>query len=191
MCGAGVPILSYKYVFPGEHILNKWVNIRDTFVKSLKPKKGKPKKKYVLYDHLKFLLKVRPENEENLEYSTMEVENDVPIPVSYLKLEAEDMEHSYNQHNTRKKKKVNYDEDYVIPSKSGKGYTDDNGIDFVEVEESNENDARVMNEDEAFFASLLPTVVKYNEDERLEFRIEVLGVMKKIKEKRNWAVDAD
>ena len=48
-----------------------------------------------------------------------------------------------------------------------------------------------MNEDEAFFASLLPTVVKYNEDERLEFRIEVLNVMKKLKEKRNWAVDTD
>lgn len=46
------------------------------------------------------------------------------------------------------------------------------------------NDPRVMNEDEAFFASLLPTIVKYSEDERLEFRIEVLAVMKRINDKR-------
>lgn len=64
-------------------------------------------------------------------------------------------------------------------------------MDFVEMVDS--QDPRIMNEDEAFFASLLPTVVKYSEEERLEFRIDVLAVMKSINQKRRqrWTDDAD
>ncbi|XP_063542915.1 uncharacterized protein LOC134751436 [Cydia strobilella] len=163
----------------GEHILNKWTNIRDTFVKSLKVKMGKPKKRYLLYKNLSFLLKVIdiPEEEVNTNFTQESSDESNEVPVSFLKQEQEE---SYTP---RKRKKVDYNEEYVVPTKEPeKSY--DNGIDFVEVED---NETRVMNEDEAFFASLLPTVVKYSEDERLEFRIEVLGVMKKIKDKRNWS----
>ncbi|CAG4962436.1 unnamed protein product [Colias eurytheme] len=120
----------------GEHVLCKWTNIRDTFMKSLKTRMGRPKKKYIFYEHLKFLLKMTGEDYSNSEFTAEEAQ-------TYMKVEKDKIEES--------------------------------------------NDPRIMNEDEAFFASLLPTVVKYSEDERLEFRIEVLSVMRKIKEKRKWS----
>ncbi|CAB3233048.1 unnamed protein product [Arctia plantaginis] len=221
----------------GEHILNKWTNIRDTFVKSLKTKMGRPKRRYVLYEHLKFLTKINPEVcgiEQN------ELGNESNEEVPYLKQETEShlselqetsyepkkrskrndvndtesndfcvIENSYSQ--KRKSKRNDFDDlklseycgsessyskkkksnDTTFGKKKSKNEStskDDDSvnddINFVEVDES--DNPRLMNEDEAFFASLLPTVVRYSEDERLEFRIEVLGVMKKIKDKRKW-----
>ncbi|XP_049881917.1 uncharacterized protein LOC126377905 [Pectinophora gossypiella] len=169
----------------GDLILNKWTNIRDTFIKTLKTKMGRPKKKYLLYDHLKFLIKVVPEEERNEEYPSEEPS------YSYMKQEVEPEEGT--SYGTKRKKRDNGD--YTPKKKRDKEVTDtsfeepdhdaydtNDAIDFVEVD----SDPRLMNEDEAFFASLLPTIVKYSEDERLEFRIEVLAVMKRIKDKRNW-----
>ncbi|CAK1595414.1 unnamed protein product [Parnassius mnemosyne] len=163
----------------GELILNKWTNIRDTFVKTLKTKMGKPKKKYLLYDHLKFLTKVTPEEETTEEYNV-----DVPISFTNVKTE-EKVKPSY--HIRKRTKHINYDEE--VPDKKSlvRDFDTSNDLDLVGIDET--NDPRVMNEDEAFFASLLPTVVKYNEDERLEFRIEVLAVMKRIKDNRKWPKD--
>ncbi|XP_013148789.1 PREDICTED: uncharacterized protein LOC106111310 [Papilio polytes] len=154
----------------GELILNKWTNIRDTFVKTLKTRMGKPKKKYLLYEHLKFLTKITPEEHYNL------TNYDVEVPMLF-KLEEEKIKPSYSRKRTKQ-----VDENEMISPKKSPVFDATNELDFVGVDET--NDPRVMNEDEAFFASLLPTVVKYNEDERLEFRMEVLAVMKNIKDKR-------
>lgn len=215
-------------------ILHKWTNIRDTFLKSLKTRMGKPKRKYLLYDHLQFLTKVLPESDRPTEINnsnpafmkqeeldsgfsiTSEIEPEsstsfaIANETSYgSKKSAKDNddakltdyanEVSYGRNSGRVKKKNRFifvdDTDSVSTKKKSKrSSTQDDvsvndqlsAIDFVEVDN---NDPRIMNEDEAFFASLLPTVVKYNEDERLEFRIEVLGVMKKLKEKRTWMAD--
>lgn len=199
---------------------------------------GRPKRRYVLYEHLKFLTKINPEVCEIEQNELGNESNEVP----YLKQEAESqsselpetsyapkkrskqndpdlddtelhdyciIENSYSQ--KRKSKRNDFDDlklsdcggseaSYSQNKKpkdtnfrkkksknEGTSKDDDsvnNDINFVEVDES--DNPRVMNEDEAFFASLLPTVVRYSEDERLEFRIEVLGVMKKIKDKRKW-----
>ncbi|KPJ14681.1 hypothetical protein RR48_04507 [Papilio machaon] len=161
----------------GELILNKWTNIRDTFVKTLKTRMGKPKKKYLLHEHLKFLTKITPE-----EHSSLDLYNP-DVPISYFKLEKEEkVKPSYS----RKRNKQLEECEMILPKKSSV-FDASNDLDFVGVDES--NDPRVMNEDEAFFASLLPTVVKYNEDERLEFRMEVLAVMKNIKDKRKCSED--
>lgn len=40
------------------------------------------------------------------------------------------------------------------------------------------------NEDEAFFASILPFVSGFNEDEKLEFRLELLQLVQRIRQKR-------
>ncbi|CAH0697543.1 unnamed protein product [Spodoptera exigua] len=239
----------------GELILNKWTNIRDTFSKTLKTKMGKPKKKYVLHDHLEFLMKIIPDaanechRDLNLEPSFMkqEPESSYTITTEIVPETSTDFtisnvtsfgtkkidfdaakaidsaseasyttkrsksnfdtkstdasEYSYRKNNRSKKKSKRsvYDDDESVSSRkksrksSIKDTNDDssiidsiNDIDFVEVDT---NDPRIMNEDEAFFASLLPTVVKYNENERLEFRLEVLGVMKKLRDKRNWTTD--
>lgn len=191
-------------------------------MKTLKTRLGRPKRKYLLYNHIKFLTKIVPEEEKNAAY--LNEDNDV-----FMKQEAEP-ESSYpveepsfsqkrsklsefNDENAtsdysagessfsntkRKSKKVSRDvnDSKEIKKKNRKNNVKDdseklsidndntNDIDFVEVAD---NDPRIMNEDEAFFAALLPSIVKYTEDERLEFRIEVLGVMKRIKEKREWA----
>ncbi|KAL0810134.1 hypothetical protein ABMA28_010929 [Loxostege sticticalis] len=148
-----------------EHIVNKWTNIRDTFVKTLRTKMGKTKRRYIYHDLLKFLIS---------EVSGGHKDYAEEANVSYMKEENASEEEVVQPRKRRKKE---------APPEPPKVY-DTNDIDFVEVEES---DPRLMNEDEAFFASLLPTVVKYNEDERLEFRIEVLNVMKKLKDNRRWS----
>ncbi|CAH2060646.1 unnamed protein product, partial [Iphiclides podalirius] len=160
----------------GELILNKWTNIRDTFVKTLKIKMGKPKKKYLFHDHLKFLTKVTREEECPVEYN-------VDVPLSFFKMEREERVRS-NGHSRKRARHTEDEEEGRTPARELDQNSD---MDLTYVDET--NDPRVMNEDEAFFASLLPTVVKYNEDERLEFRMEVLGVMKSIKEKRKWHED--
>lgn len=213
---------------------------------------GRPKRRYVLYEHLKFLTKVTPEecsveqneymndSNEDVPYmkqeegqipQTPEVQEDNYVPKKRSKRSDLDdsksnycvIETSYSQ--KKKSKHSDFDDlvsnDYCVSEssygtkkkskrfsvdrndcqdssyskkkskrESSKAVNDDdinNDIDFVEIDEA--DNPRVMNEDEAFFASLLPTIVKYNEDERLEFRIEVLGVMKKIKDKRKWSDD--
>lgn len=159
---------------------------------------GKPKKKYLFYEHLKFLVKIIPEEEQNLEASTECPENEnnesVEETLCFMKEEISEPETSYTN---RKKRKTDYNEDVPKKKKTRNGVKqrkkyendeescDTGEIDFIEVDAEH----RLMNEDEAFFASLLPTVVKYSEDERLEFRIEVLAVMKKIKDKRKWSVE--
>lgn len=166
----------------GEQVLSKWTNLRDTFMRSLKKKIGKPKRKYIYFENLKFLLKV---------VDVVHVDNDTVSPdtenMTYFKLEDEEPKPP-----PRKEIKRNsYDDEYTTvkkPRKTSKKDSMSNSfkdIDFVECQETEKfNDPRIMNEDEAFFASLLPTVVKYNEEERLEFRIEVLALIKKIKQKR-------
>lgn len=158
-----------------EKIQSKWTNIRDTFVKTLKTKMGKRKHKYILHEHLTFLLKVASLNDDYyMDYSSEDIamfktERDNPNEIS--------TDVNIDISLPKKPKKLEYIEE---PSRTID--FDKSELDYVEMDEC--NDPRIMNEDEAFFASLLPTVVKYSEDERLEFRIEVLAVMKKIKDQR-------
>ncbi|XP_028025680.1 uncharacterized protein LOC114239596 [Bombyx mandarina] len=173
-----------------EHVVNKWTNVRDTFVKTLKTKMGRPKRKYVFHEHLKFLTKGAPE--ETAEYSEFRSGLMKQEDESILDSSSQCYDKSDSIYTPKKKRKRESDSysieeyNYKRESKSKEdkqSHDETNDIDFVEVDT---NDPRVMNEDEAFFASLLPSVVRYDEDERLEFRIEVLAVMKKIKEKRKW-----
>lgn len=146
-------------------------------------------------------MKIFPEEEPSLEISIECPVNEnierVEESLSFMKEEVSEPETSPKANTNRKKKKTDYNEDAPKKKKSRnaekhrKKYENDEEscdtgeIDFVEVDA----EPRLMNEDEAFFASLLPTVVKYSEDERLEFRIEVLAVMKKIKDNRKWSAE--
>lgn len=145
-------------------------------------------------------MKIIPEEEQSLEVSIECPENEnnesIEETLSFMKEEISEPETSYT---SRKKRKTDYNGDVPKKKKTRnndkqkKKYENDEEscdtgeIDFVEVD----TEHRLMNEDEAFFASLLPTVVKYSEDERLEFRIEVLAVMKKIKDKRKWSTEQE
>ncbi|XP_037295191.1 uncharacterized protein LOC115455436 [Manduca sexta] len=178
--------------FTGEHVLNKWTNVRDTFIKTLKTKMGRPKRKYILYDHLSFLTKIIPK-EEGVCFEESEV------PVSFTnetpeKVKKKSKNDTDESEPRKKPKKLDFtdapttsSDDYSLRRKSRKkedSPVDTQDVDFIDDEST---EPRIMNEDEAFFASLLPTVVKYDEDDRLEFRIEVLSVMKRIKDKKKWS----
>lgn len=162
---------------------------------------GKPKRKYLFYDQMKFLISEtngdEPEYIEDVNVPFMKEENEsedevivTPTPRKRIK-RVENSDDAYAPrdescsytHNSKKRSRKREATPEETPSKTKDNDSSATDIDFVEV---NDADQRLMNEDEAFFASLLPTVVKYNEDERLEFRIEVLGVMKRIKESRKW-----
>lgn len=49
------------------------------------------------------------------------------------------------------------------------------------LEKSNTPSHPPLDEDEAFFASLLPSVRRFNEEEKLQFRLEIIQVIQKIK----------
>lgn len=165
-----------------EQVVTKWTNIKDTFYKSLKTKMGRPKRKYVLHHELKFLLKGTPqediaEEDKSEDYNGREE--------FLVKEEDSSEEAEKTPHRTKRSKKI---KTYI---KKGATTTEDvvennySGLtnEFVTCDGANE--ARLMNEDEAFFASLLPTVVRYTLEERLDFRMEVLNVMKRIHSRRN------
>lgn len=142
---------------------------------------GKPKRKYVLHEHLTFLLKIASLNDDySIDYSSEDS--------AVFKTERESSNDTSTDINIdvnvpKKPRKLEYIEEEPLRSND----YDKSDLDYIEMDEC--NDPRIMNEDEAFFASLLPTVVKYSEDERLEFRIEVLAVMKKIKDQRKLSSD--
>lgn len=140
---------------------------------------GRPRRKYLLYEHVKFLIKVSSPEED---YAELSVDDNAAFA---MKTERESPKEVIPTTSSRKRsKKTAYSDDERKRTRSNeKDYEKyEKEPDYVEIDEC--NDPRIMNEDEAFFASLLPSVVKYSEDERLEFRIEVLAVMKRIKEKR-------
>nr|XP_034836970.1 uncharacterized protein LOC117993294 isoform X3 [Maniola hyperantus] len=134
----------------GEQILNKWTNIRDTFVKTLKRSRmGRPRRKYLLYDHVKFLIKViNTEEDFNVELSTDDNS-------AYMKTERESPQEIPTTSTRKRSKKLNYCEEEPKRSKEYDKY-EKMEADFAEIDEC--NDPRIMNEDEAFFASLLPSV---------------------------------
>lgn len=180
--------------------MNKWTNIRDTFVKSLRPHPGKSKRKYILHDQMKFLCAIESYGGEQADLPDTPDYNPHPQELNTTVLKEETpTEEEVPVTNTKKRSRRSDKRDdqeqscsYGPKKRSRKDTPPDdkdddssvNEIDFVEVGDIGEQ--RLMNEDEAFFASLLPTVVKYNEDERLEFRIDILRVMRKIQENRKW-----
>ncbi|XP_053619199.1 uncharacterized protein LOC128680225 [Plodia interpunctella] len=165
----------------GEGVIYKWTNIRDTFMKTLKTQVGKQKRPYMFHNELTFLKKNFSDGEYNEEggyiYMKQEVENDAETDDSVVRKKSKISVGLGPKKDSRKRKR-NADESFSAKS-------DD--IDYVEHVEIESDPRTVMNEDEAFFASLLPTVVKYDDDDKLDFRLGVLEVMKRIKEKK-WTI---
>lgn len=169
--GMGVLIYLHSHIVSAEPILNKWTNIRDAFIKSVRHIAGRNRnKKYIFHNHLTFLI---PEQTEESNWS-------INTDSHYSETEGGSEDTPSHLEQRTKKRKTNEEETKkVIMFKGDTSYT--------EIDEY--HDPRVMNEDEAFFASLLPSIANYTEEERLEFRIGVLGLMKRIKHGAKWEND--
>lgn len=151
-------------------------------MKSLKIKFGRPKRKYMFYNELKFLIKDTPHDEIGDQTDEYFNSNESVLVTPKDEDSLDEPEPSVVPRKKSKRTK-----DYLHRTSKAEEIVEDDHCDltneFVNCDSANE--ARLMNEDEAFFASLLPTVVRYSVEERLDFRMEVLNVMKQIHLRRN------
>lgn len=154
-------------------VMSKWSNIRDTFIKSLKTKSGQAaKKKYVYSDNLQFLLKtVTPD------------ETDSSIPTQPDSEDRPESQQSSTSH---------LDQSFPSTSKStqeSKKRTGTKRLNTVDAEilkaiQATPAESDLVDDDRAFMMSLLPTVKKLNDDDKFEFRIEVMQLLRSFKNRR-------
>ncbi|XP_044759189.1 uncharacterized protein LOC123316933 [Coccinella septempunctata] len=154
----------------GDAIKSKWQNIRDAFVRSLRREGDSGfHRKYIYYDDLHFLLKVLQKddyltNMVNMEDAEIKVECD-PISLDAPSTSKEvSCQNPITWSNTKRRR-----------------------LEFLELETSQKpkTESSTLDEDEAFFLSLLPSVKKMSDDEKLDFRMGVLQVIQKVRQKRN------
>ncbi|KAK9688508.1 BESS motif [Popillia japonica] len=156
-----------------ETITGKWQNIHDSFVKSLKKKSGQAaKKKYLYHDNLTFLLKVvqSDDTESSIDDSQHEQHSQINAPQDD-KVEVEIEVQA--QRNVAAKPKER-SETTKKPRLQ---------------EEVDQRILRALehppDEDEAFFISITPSVRKMSEEDKLEFRMNVLQLIRDINRRQN------
>lgn len=171
-------LLKYYIFFVSElMIIEKWKNIRDASNKSLKKITGDPaKKKYLYHDNLLFMLSIF--QKDNTQSSLTEDYSLVTEDDSASEeTQTEDGVLSEEQRNDKAM------EGQGIKQRKKKAKTmADTEIDRALIKALEKSEPKYElppDEDELFFKSLLPAVKTLNVDEKLEFRMEVLNVVKK------------
>lgn len=157
--------------------MSKWANIRDTFMKSLKTKSGQgAKKKYIYSDNLQFLLK-----------TVTPAETDSSIQITESQVDSEDrpeVQQSSTSH---------LDQSIPSPSTSTSTQSRKTGtkrLNTVDAEilkalqATNNAESELLDDDRAFLMSLLPTVKQLNGEDRFDFRIEVMQMLRRFKSRR-------
>ena len=157
---------------------DKWRNIRDAFSRSLKKQTGESaKKKYLYHDNLLFLLVILEKEETVSSYNddSQQEENNI-----------EDENIPQEIGNTEKEQMQAKRKEYLPKSTCRKRKIDEVDKALIEALEMTKDPPKpTPNEDESFFASLLLSVTGYSQDEKLQFRIEILQVIQKIKSNRH------
>lgn len=177
-----MPVVSFQFLFfcfLAEIITAKWQNIRDSFVKSLKKKTGEArKKKYIYHDNLTFLLKVV--QSDDTQSSLDDSQYDEQSQITESQTEEEEEEAAAD--------KTTQVQSCKITAKAKDTYNPPKRARLQE-----EVDRRILtalekppDEDEAFFVSITPTVRKMTDEEKLEFRMEVLQVIQRIQKRKNF-----
>ncbi|KAL4104697.1 hypothetical protein QTP88_019979 [Uroleucon formosanum] len=161
----------------GEIINGKWQNIREAFVKSLKKKSGQyTSKKYLYHDHLTFLLKVvqSDDTESSIDdtqhdkYSLLNEDHDIRESESNIEIQSQ-QNVSVVQNDKRN-----------FPKKA-------------RLQERQEDiDRQILkalenppDEDEAFFISITLSVRKMSDEDKLDFQMNVLQLIKDINRRAN------
>ncbi|XP_018580147.2 uncharacterized protein LOC108917847 [Anoplophora glabripennis] len=152
----------------GEQIHGKWQNVRDAFVKSLKKRSVHPTvRTYLYHEKLQFLMKVLQRDGE---------ESSPHLHSTSDEAKAERTEESVSAKvddacNIRKRLRLQEDMDQ-------------------EILKALRSTKTAPDEDEAFFISITPTVQKMSEEDKLEFRMGVLQLIKDINRKGKDLADS-
>jgi hypothetical protein len=153
--------------FLGQLVSGKWQNVRDCFIKSLKKKSGQAiSKNYIYHDNLQFLMKIVQKDD-----TVSSLERCQPLPDSGDEKQEETVVEVQSQDeakitcNPRKRRRLQQD----IEREMLKALRDVN---------------TAQDEDEAFFASLIPSVKRMSADEKSDFRIIVLQTIKDFDNRR-------
>ncbi|XP_048000088.1 uncharacterized protein LOC125237152 [Leguminivora glycinivorella] len=165
----------------GITIMKKWYNIRDSYVKSLKPDYlGRRNRPYIHAELLRFLDDCYLEK-INTSFPAAPKRN----PEDYDEIETEQQDAEETEP-WDQKVFVTLEED--PPQKRPR-------TEYPEIENrTNEDDIiavlsnliqREEDEDRSFFKSITPSVKKLSENSKIEFRIEVLKLIKKLRAKDN------
>lgn len=146
--------ISKKKFFLGDAITTKWQNIRDAFVRSLKKKSGQAVQRKYVY-HDQLQFLLKVLNKDETISSISDTEVSSQLPLDYKK----------QPHRKRKGERM---------------------ADPIETEiiKKLKESSTPPDEDESFFNSIVPTIRKMSDDEKLEFRMGVLQLIQKIKLKR-------
>ncbi|XP_063543193.1 uncharacterized protein LOC134751678 [Cydia strobilella] len=165
----------------GTTITKKWYNIRDSYVKSLKPDYlGRRNRPYIHAELLRFLddcyiekintsflskQRRNPEDFDGLETEEQELEETEPWEQKvFVTLEEEPAQKRARTEYSPEQRENKTNEEDIIAVLSN----------LIQKEED---------EDRAFFKSITPSVKKLSENSKFEFRIEVLKLIKKLRAK--------
>ncbi|CAH2098962.1 unnamed protein product [Euphydryas editha] len=151
----------------GQQITKKWFNIRDAYVKSMKGPKRRP---YLYAQALSFLDPVilgdRQDAQDYLEEQSLEGEPEVWLnEATFIDVEA-----SQEPQMKKSKQEIN-------------SFLEGESDTVVSIFSKMVN--REEDEDRAFFTSITPTVKSLSADAKLEFRIQVMKLLKKLKNDTN------
>lgn len=160
------------------NLTHRWYNVRDAYVKCRKRKVfNKPKKPYIYSDLLSFLdsiHKLPPDNtteySEDLEYLTEDKINETPFEGNHedeITIDEQVINEEYLD--------TYLDESEATPAKRRNDPLDENVISILAHLLEKEDD-----EDRAFFKSIIPSVKALNRDAKIEFRIQVMKLLKNL-----------
>ncbi|KAI8433675.1 hypothetical protein MSG28_015673 [Choristoneura fumiferana] len=171
-------------ILVGLCITKKWYNVRDSYVKSMKPgylgsRRNRP---YIHSDLLRYFEKIKrkcssTQQGAEQEDDTEEVETEPWDHEVFVSIDETE------EANPNKRLKLEYSEDSL------KG-------DNLKVKEEEDIVAVLSNliqkeedEDRAFFKSITPSVKKLSEDSKFEFRIQVMKLIKTLRAKDKNRID--
>lgn len=158
------------WFFLADSVIAKWRNIKDAFARTIKQKSGQAaKKKYLYHDKLKYLLKNVQKYDNESTIAEIKFDDVLDNNEDIDELELEDEKRTVE--NEKHIKKLKNTSTQLKRNKKRQLHVDSEILRVLK--EKSQDD-----EDEAFFKSILPHVKKMNEDDKIDFRIEVLNLVR-------------
>ncbi|KAL1509968.1 hypothetical protein ABEB36_004631 [Hypothenemus hampei] len=178
----------------GKSVIQKWNNVRDSFLKSLKKvnsqktsgARARTVRKYLFYEQLLFLKKIYDPkvSSSNLDVTT----TDGAGPVQAYELEHTDSD----QHSFSTEARLVSNSNCERSSLKRQRHEIDERKSFKMLEAPTQTNTIIeKNLHMCFFESIVPMLQNFTDDETIDFRMEVLNVIRNIKQRRSEPVKAD